>query len=625
MCGIVGVCAAQPITDRAWIAKGRDAMSHRGPDDSGEWWSADARVGFGHRRLAILDLSSLGHQPMHDETKRLTIVFNGEIYNHDSLRNELRERGYLFRSHSDTEVLLAAYDAWGEDCLSRLNGMFAMAIYDAKRRTLFLARDRAGEKPLFYRLSHGVLQFGSELKALLSNPSNPRRIDTEALDCYLAMGYVPGERCILQGYNKLPPAHALSFNLDSGHVHRWRYWTAPTFSPEVGGERQNEVILLNELEALLEDAVGRQLLADVPVGILLSGGLDSSLITAMAVRRSRHVQTFSIGFAGHGNFDERPHARLIASYFGTEHIELVAKPAVAEFIPRLVQQFDEPVVDSSMIPSFLVSQLVRRHCKVALGGDGGDELFGGYSEYSRLIWLQRRLRWIPSNLRKVVASTAEHFLSQGFARSNIKAWLLATGQNFNHDLPLIANYFTPTFRQKLLQDHIGYEPASEDIRRSRIPAEPDLLQRMTRMDFQNYMPEDILVKVDRTSMLNSLEIRAPLLDFRLIDFAFGRVPSNLKANSRQKKILLKRLAARILPKDFDMQRKQGFSIPLDDWLKSGPFRDLFWETLGRTDCFFNRNAIKDLLDGQDRGMRNGERLFALVQFELWCKRYGATL
>ncbi len=600
-------------------------MTHRGPDDSGEWWAADGRTGLGHRRLAILDLSSNGHQPMHDESKSLTIVFNGEIYNHVSLRNELSTRGYFFRTKSDTEVLLAAYDAWGEDCLSRLNGMFAIALYDAKRRTLFLARDRAGEKPLFYRLSCGVLQFASELKALLANPSNPRRIDAEALDCYLAMGYVPGERCILRGYSKLPPAHAMSFNLDSGSLRRWRYWTAPTFSPDGGGERLNEAELLNEFETLLEDAVGRQLDADVPVGILLSGGLDSSLITAMAVRRSRQVQTFSIGFPGHRNFDETPHARLIASHFGTEHIELMAEPAVAELIPRLVQQFDEPVVDSSMIPTFLVSELVRRHCKVALAGDGGDELFGGYSEYSRLIWLQRSMRWIPSQLRKVVALTSEKILSQGFARSNAVAWLLAIGKNLNIDIPLIGNYFNPATRQKLLKDHVGYNLVAEDIRRTRIPAELDLLQRMTLMDFHNYMAEDILVKVDRTSMLNSLEVRAPMLDYRLIEFAFGRVPSNLKATSSDKKILLKRLAARTLPNDFDMQRKQGFSIPLDAWLRSGPFRDLFWDTLSTTDCFFDRYAIKEILAGQDRGLRNGERLFALVQFELWCKHYGATL
>ena len=625
MCGIIGVAANQTVGDRTPLALGAKAMSHRGPDDAGEWWSEDGRVGLGHRRLAIVDLSPLGHQPMRDEMRGLALVFNGEIYNYRELRHELSAEGYTFRSQSDTEVLLAAYAVWGRNCLNRLNGMFAFALYDASKQTMLLARDRTGEKPLFYRLVNGSLQFASELKGLLASPAAPRRIDAEALDCYLSMGFVPGGRCILHGYRKLPAAHALSFDLSTGVADLERYWTLPKLSTETAAGAIDESALLVELEALVEDAVGRQLVADVPVGVLLSGGVDSSLITAMAVRHSRNVRTFSIGFPGHGKLDETPHARLIARHFGTAHTELMAEPATADLVPLLARQFDEPMVDSSMLPTFLVSQLVRQHCTVALGGDGGDELFGGYSEYSRLLWLQRWSTQLTGAPRRALAGAAKRLLPMGFAGGNVRAWLMAAGDDLTRELPLLAGYFDPVTRRKLMLGHAGYQLVAEDIRRDRIPLQPDLLQRATRMDFGNYLAEDILVKVDRTSMLNSLEVRAPFLDYRLIEFAFGRVPSHLKATVNNKKILLKRLAARVLPPEFDRQRKQGFSIPLASWLKSGPFRDLFRDILTSPTCMFDRGTVQGLLKGQDRWQNNGERLFALVQFELWRREYGVGM
>ena len=351
-------------------------MAHRGPDDAGEWWSEDSRVGLAHRRLSIIDLSPAGHQPMSDVSRTLTIIFNGEIYNFSELRTELESKGQVFRSHGDTEVILAAYREWGTECLSRLNGMYAFAIYDARRQTVFLARDRAGEKPLFYHHANGTLRFASELKGLMVDPALSRRIHPESLDCYLAMGYVPGGRCILQGFSKLPAAHALRFDLRAGEAKVWRYWQLPERESAAAQEPPDGPSLLDQLERLLEEAVRRQLVADVPVGVLLSGGVDSSLVTAMAVRASAKVKTFTIRFPGHGKLDETEHARSIARHFSTEHLELEAQPSTAELLPRLARQFDEPVVDSSMIPTFLLSQLVREHCAVALGGDGGDELFG---------------------------------------------------------------------------------------------------------------------------------------------------------------------------------------------------------------------------------------------------------
>lgn len=623
MCGIIGIVSQLLIGNRGWLVAGRDAMAHRGPDDAGEWWSADGCVGLGHRRLAIIDLSPGGHQPMHDAADELTIVFNGEIYNFSDLRHELAAKGYAFRSNSDTEVILATYREWGTDCLSRLNGMFAFAIYDARQRKLFVARDRAGEKPLFYALSNGVLRFASELKGLMADPTMPHRIDAEALDCYLAMGFVPGERCILQGVKKLPPAHALEFNLESGQSRLWCYWQLPQLEASTGTSTAHDDALLNELEALLEDAVRRQLVADVPVGVLLSGGVDSSLVTAMAVRAASNVKTFTIRFPGYAKYDETEHARLIARHFGTEHVELEAAESTVDLLPLLARQFDEPMVDSSMIPTYLVSRLIRQHCTVALGGDGGDELFGGYGHYNRLLWLQQKTRCIPLVMRTPIAFAAEKLLPVGFKGRN---WLQGLGVDLDKGLPLIASLFDRSARMKLMHNTSQWPLVAERIREQRMLLADDLLQRATRMDYGNYLPEDILVKVDRASMLNSLEVRAPLLDYRLAEFAFGKVQSRLKATPDSRKVLLKKLCAKVLPPEFDQQRKQGFSIPLASWLEKEPWQSNFREVLlGSDSGFFNRQSVSKLLDGQAKGRANSERLFALVMFELWRREYQVSL
>jgi asparagine synthase (glutamine-hydrolysing) len=598
-------------------------MYHRGPDDAGEWWSADGCVGLGHRRLSIIDLSPAGHQPMQDTRGDLCIVFNGEIYNFPDLRRELEAKGHLFLSHTDTEVVLGAYREWGTECLSRLNGMFAFALYDGRRRQLFMARDRAGEKPLYYALANGELRFASELKGLMADTALARRIDPEALDCYLAMGFVPGERCILQGVKKLPPAHAMMFDLKTGQACVWRYWRLPELETSSVAGAPNEIELLEELESLLEDAVRRQLVADVPVGILLSGGVDSSLVTAMAARAAPKVKTFTIRFPGHGKYDETEHARLIARHFGTEHVELEAAESTLDLLPLLARQFDEPMVDSSIIPTYLVSRLIRDHCTVALGGDGGDELFAGYPHYNRLLWMQQRLGWIPRSLRIPVAKVAEALLPVGFRGRN---WLQGLEVDLQSGLPLIASYFDRTTRPRLMSGQKNWKLAAEDIREERIPQEVDLLQRATRMDFENYLAEDILVKVDRASMLNSLEVRAPLLDYRVIEFAFGRVPPRLKATATLRKVLLKRLTSRLLPPEFDYHRKQGFSIPLASWLRSGPWQSFFREVLLEPgNILFSHKMVSNLLDGQAKGRANTERLFALVMFELWRREYQVSV
>ena len=614
MCGLVGVASRTPQRG-SWLSVAGDTLNPRGPADGGEWWSTDGRVGLAHRRLAILDLSSEGHQPMHRLDRGLSIVFNGEIYNFDELRAELEQRGSRFSSSGDTEVLLEAYAVWGADFISRLNGMFAFAIYDSFAERLLLARDRAGEKPLFYRLQGGSIFFASELKALLAHPTAPRRIDPVALDLYLATGYVPGDGCILEGYRKLPPAHAMSFDLRMGSAKVWRYWNLPDYEADT----YDEVELVDELEVLLERSVRRQTRADVPVGILLSGGVDSSLVTAMAARHLGQVRTFSVRFPGGGPFDETSHARLIARHFATDHTELQAHANSAELVPDLAAQFDEPIADLSMIPTFMVSQLVKAHCTVALGGDGGDELFGGYHYYTRLLMYDRMRKLLPAPLRKILASFAENVLPVGLkGRSALRALHIDTAPQAT------LSFFDPATRMRLLPGRAPFGTAN-NFSFETLPVETDLIQQVTRLDFSYYLPDDILAKVDRASMLNSLEVRSPFLDYPLVEFAFRRVPPQLKAVGNQRKIILKLLTERLLPPNFDRIRKHGFGVPIDDWLKDGVFRDLVWDTLGRADSAFDREETRRLLRGQDLGLANGHRLFALLIFELWREHYGAIL
>jgi asparagine synthase (glutamine-hydrolysing) len=621
MCGIVGIASKDIIDCREWLSNARDLVSYRGPDSHGEWWSRCNRVGFGHRRLSIIDLSDAGHQPMTDQSAMYHIVFNGEIYNYVELREKLEQLGEVFYSDCDTEVLLLAYKIWGVECLSHLNGMFAFAIYDERRNTLFMARDRIGEKPLFYTLSNGELRFSSELKSLMTVASVSSSINMDALDFYLSVGYIPGSRSIVNGINKLPPAHALMFDLGSAECKRWKYWDVPSLEHQGHIGEVNEEQLLCDFETLLEDSVHRQMQADVPVGVLLSGGVDSSLVTAMAVRKASHVKTFTVRFSGHKKFDETKHARLIAEHFKTEHIELEAKDLGVDLFIDLAQKFDYPIIDSSIIPTYLVSQLVKQHCTVVLGGDGGDELFGGYKYYSRLLWMQKYFGKIPKALRMHVANHANKMMPIGMKGRN---WLCEVGVDFANELPMVTTFFDPKIRGNLLKEYECPLIAEEYFKKNTLSS-VDLLQKATRMDLSNFLAEDILVKVDRASMLNSLEVRSPLLDYRIVEFAFGQVPSYLKATSSSKKQLLKMLTQRVLPSGFDQKRKQGFTIPLNDWLVNGLWRDLFYDVLTDSKCMFDRKTIDQLLVGQDKGRNNSERLFGLVFFEIWRQHHGLSL
>ena len=576
----------------------------------------------GHRRLAIIDLSSFGHQPMSGFGEQVHIVFNGEIYNYRDLREELRTLGASFTGGSDTEVLLAAYMAWGEDCLNRLNGMFAFVLYDVRRGLLFGARDRAGEKPLFYRHEAARFSFASELKALLADESAPRSIDLEALNSYLAYGYVPADGCLLRGYRKLPAAHAFSYDVGQDRFRVWRYWELP--DPPVELTVANECDLTAELEGLLEASVRRQLIADVPVGILLSGGIDSSLVTAVAARVSDSpINTFTVGFPDARSHDERPHARKVASHFGTRHVELVAEPTSVDLLPILARQFDEPIADSSMLPTYLVSRLIRQHATVALGGDGGDELFAGYPHHKWIMQQELARHVVPRPVRRTIGAAITRGLPRGLKGRN---YLLGYAMDLDESLTQWGRFFDRAERERLLAPAgANITDAPEGRKRAAFADRGDALQRATAVDFSSYMTDDILVKVDRASMLNSLELRSPWLDYRIIEFAFGRVPTRLRASVTEQKILPRRLASRLLPKSLDLDRKQGFSIPLASWFK-GQWGSYMEEVLSEADpLLFSQSEIRRLVRSQRRGLSHTNRLFALTLFELWRRAYRVTL
>ena len=616
MCGIIGAISVKPF-DGSWIKKGLKKMEHRGPDAEGYWHSEDNTCYLGHRRLSIIDLSNLGNQPMHLKEESLSIVFNGEIYNYKELKEQLKEKGHSFKSKSDTEVLLHAYVEYGIDFVSKLNGMFSFCLVDKKENLVFLVRDRAGEKPLFYSYDNGNISFASELKGLIENPSFDRNVDRESLDCLLGYGYIPGDLCIYKKAKKLPPAHILSFNIKNNKLNVYPYWKLPDLNTSLTNTKSDDIIK-NELNELLKDSVNKQLIADVPVGVLLSGGVDSSLITAYASMCSNNVKTFTVTFPENKKFDESAHARLIANHFGTNHTEIEGSILTPYLLESLAMQYDEPMIDSSMLPTYMVSNLVKNHCTVALGGDGGDELFGGYGHYSRLLWMAEKLGPIPKNIRQGISMFAKN-LPIGFKG---RIWLQNLGENFDSDLPLIATLFEDKFRESLMTKNFNWDIVAEQKRKARVPNASSLLQRATRMDFYNYLPEDILVKVDRASMLNSLELRSPFLDHRIIDYAFSSVPDNLKCTSSQRKIILKNIAKDILPSEFDFERKQGFGVPLGKWIRGGEWKTFFGDILlYGNDSLFNKKTVEKIYKSHMNGNDNTERLFSLVMLELWRKKY----
>lgn len=622
MCGIVGIANVPKKRGRAALRRMRRALLHRGPDDEGECWLDSGNVWLGHRRLSVIDLSSAGQQPMKDGD-HLAITYNGEVYNYIALRDELISKGHCFQTQTDSEVILRAYKEWGTDCVDHFDGMFALAIYDRRSRSIFFARDRAGEKPLYYWQDGRKLLFASEIKALLESKEIDVTCHIESFVHFLTYGYAPSDGCMLQGVNKLPPGQAMVFDLQTGDRRQWCYWQLPENRNEQIGSIEDYA---DRLQEILWKSVKQRLVADVPVGILLSGGLDSSLITNAAVDAGvGRIKTFTVSFPDSGSCDERGHARLVAHHFDTDHNELSAQPADIHLLEQMARQFDEPIGDPSAIPTFLVSKEIKRDATVALGGDGGDELFGGYKHYSYLHYQAVIRRWLPKSMLELVANSAERWLPTGTTGRN---QVIALKGDLADAVAASNVYFDNVSRQQLLspslKNYITPVCGAQMRRRSAYDPRMSALQNATRLDFGGYMSEDILVKVDRASMLTSLEIRSPFLAKDIIEFAYGDLPDQLRVNGRQKKIILNHVARRTFPSNFTYQRKQGFSMP-ETWF-SGKSADYVEEVLRGIDHrFLDPTAVSSIIAHQRKGKSNMKRIFALCMFELWRREYGVAL
>jgi asparagine synthase (glutamine-hydrolysing) len=539
-----------------------DALVHRGPDDSGEWVDAEAGVAMGLRRLAILDLSPAGHQPMMSPSGRYIGTFNGEIYNFSDLRKELRVE---WRGHSDTEVMLAAFDAWGLDgAVNRFNGMFAIALWDRQQRWLHLVRDRMGVKPLYYGFAGKTLLYGSELKALRQHPDFEGKIDRSALQLYLRFMYVPAPYSIYEGISKLMPGTILTFDPATRHMETLVYWSAAETALRgmTHRYRGTEEDAARELEPLLRDAVRIRMIADVPLGVFLSGGIDSSVVTAlMQAESATPVRSFSVGFTEPA-YDEAPFAKAVAQHLGTHHTELiVTQEDIAAVIPRLPAMYDEPFADSSQIPTHLVSALARKDVTAALSGDGGDELFGGYRRYFIGQRLLRGFSAVPSLLRPPTGALLGMMPDERVRK---------VGRVLRANDP-DSLYFELVSHWKNITTNNGYQPQTPLLRRADWPALRDPVERMMFFDQISYLPDDILAKVDRASMAVSLESREPLLDYRLIEFAWT-LPLSMKVRGGKGKRVLRRVLSRYVPDALIDRPKMGFGIPLERWLR-GRLRD----------------------------------------------------
>lgn len=621
MCGIAGF-VMRPGMPRDWAADVLDGMAqaiaHRGPDDVGAWIDDAAGVALGHRRLSILDLSPAGHQPMLSASGRHVIIFNGEIYNHLDWRESLHFGGW--RGHSDTETLLAAIEAWGvEESLKRTIGMFAMALWDRETSVLTLARDRLGEKPLYYGWQgqgrHAAFVFGSELKALRAHSAFERIIDRDALCLQLRHNYIPAPHSIYRGIRKLPPGHLVQLPLRMVLAKEWpeprHYWAladvvrAGKENPFRGDDRQ----AVTELDTLLRDAVRRQMVADVPLGAFLSGGVDSSTVVAqMQAQSSRPVRTFTIGFAEE-DFSEAAYARAVAQHLGTEHTELYVSPQQAlDVIARLPMLYDEPFADSSQIPTFLVSQLARQHVIVSLSGDAGDELFGGYDRYLKAQRLWKGIHRLPKAMRQglgrllrgpvpQVAERLARFLGMisgdhawGFSiarRAAILTTLLNARDRGGFYLQFVSDWLEP---DRMVID--GREPATA-LTSNEFDLD-DFIEQMMALDTVSYLPDEILAKIDRAAMGTSLETRVPFLDPRIVEFAW-RLPLSMKIRNGRGKWVLRQVLNKYVPEQLIDRPKMGFGVPIDSWLR-GPLRDwaesLLSESRLRQEGFFKPDLIR---------------------------------
>jgi asparagine synthase (glutamine-hydrolysing) len=619
MCGIAGRVnfkTGAPV-DAAIVHGMCELIAHRGPDGQGVW--VDGSVGLGHRRLAIIDLTPGGRQPMASPSGDVWITFNGEIYNFLELRRELESRGHRFRSRSDTEVLLAAYNEYGIACLDKLRGMFAFAIWDAPRRRLFIARDRAGKKPLHYFFDANGIVFASEPKAFLADPDFEARPSLPALAEYMTYQYVPSPLSAFEGVAKLPPAHYLL--VEDGNVTVNRYWKLSYRNKtKISDDEACEALI-----AQLREAVRLRMISDVPLGAFLSGGIDSSLIVALMAEESSRVKTFSIGFE-ESDFDELPYARRVAERYGTDHCELIVRPNATEVIPKLVWHYNEPFADASAIPTYYVSQMTRQYVTVALNGDAGDENFGGYGRY-----LPDGPQ-LPTGMRRGVAALADRLPLKSRTRSfsnRATRWLKRVSEPATQRYARRIMHFEPEVQAEVstpeFVDALGHRsPFELLLGSSRVSDAADRIDAMLDLDVNHYLPDCLLVKVDIASMAHGLEARSPMLDHVFMEFA-ASLPSHMKVRGLATKYILKRAAVPFLPHDNIYRAKRGFSIPLAPWFR-GEFGDYARDVLldGRLAerGYFKTAVIRRWLDEHRSGVNTWQKqLWNLLILELWHRMF----
>ncbi len=631
ICGIVNLSEPEVLSEQL-LRQMISAQRHRGPDDEG--YLCEAGVGLGFCRLAIIDLTPTGHQPMTNEDETLWLVFNGEIYNFQEMVPELELAGHTFRSRSDSEVILHAYEEWGCECLQRFNGMFAFALWDSRKRSLFIARDRIGVKPLYYWSDGQHFAFASELKALLAYPKVPRQLNLQALQSYLAYEYIASPDSIFQHVRKLPAGHYLEISLagrDKGtNVDNWRprcYWDVQFRASKNSRSLANYE---EELASLLKAAVKRRLISDVPLGVFLSGGTDSSSVVAMMAETStRQLKTFSIGF-GEKTFNELEYAGLVARHFQTEHHEEVLQPNIQDLLQHITTMLDEPFADASVLPTYLVSQMARQHVTVVLAGDGGDELFAGYDTYRAQHFAAQTLDHLPQQLRQRIGTLAAHI-----PPTAKKKGILNSTRRLLHGAALPPALQHTRWQLFWQDDELAQLLTISD--EERIPAcDPRLLvllassgssqqlDQQQYVDIKRYLPDDILFKVDRMSMANSLEARGPFLDYTLVEFA-ARLPTSLRMHKLGSKHLLRQVVKSKLPYETLHRPKLGFNIPYKLWLRN-ELRDLLQDTLAparlKEQGIFSPSYVQRLVQEHLNGSRDhAHKLWQLLIFQLWVEQY----
>jgi asparagine synthase (glutamine-hydrolysing) len=654
MCGIAGFWGgdwSSGATVEAVLRRVNESIRHRGPDSSGLWLDNASRIAFAHNRLAIVDVSPAGNQPMHSHSGRYVLIYNGEIYNHSSIRKELNAAGYPggWSGHSDTETLLAAIEHWGvRGAIERANGMFAFALWDKEDRVLTLATDRLGEKPLYFgrqRSSGAPFFFASELKAIVCHPEFRPEINRDALTLLLRYNNIPAPFSIYEGIAKLPPGTFLTLASETGEPRIEEYWSGADIAERgvANPLRLSDCEAIDELEALLKSAIGKQMIADVPLGAFISGGVDSSTVVALMQTLSpRPVKTFTIGFHERG-YNEAEHAMAVAKHLGTDHTELYVTPAEARsVIPNLPSIYDEPFADSSQIPTHLVAALAREHVTVSLSGDGGDELFGGYNRYLMTKQLWRKISALPKAVRGAVAHAITAVPSSAWTKAGRAAGGLLPkvaqvdrlGDKVHKGAGMLGSGSDAELYRSMLScwpDPASVvlgaiEPATQATGSSPRLRDVDGVARMMALDMLGYLPNDILVKVDRAAMAVSLETRVPFLDRDVVEFAW-RIPESQKIRRGETKWILRQLLYRHVPRELIERPKMGFGVPLDEWLR-GPLRDwaetLLDERRLRDEGYFRAKPIRDLWQSHLRGSNEQYRLWTILMFQSWLEANGRS-